>query len=40
MRHYSEVQDAVSSAIEDVLDGVTTPERAAIATAALLARLR
>ena len=39
-RHYSEIQDAISLAIEDVLDGVTTPERAAITAAASLARLR
>ena len=38
--YYYEVQDAISLAIEDVLDGVTTPERAAITAAASLARLR
>lgn len=39
-RHFAEIQDVISIAIEDVLDGATTPERAAITAAAALARLR
>ena len=40
LRGYSEVQAALVRAIEDVLDGVTTPERAAVSAAAMVARLR
>jgi len=40
MRGYSLVQEAIERAIEDVLDGVTTPERAAVAAAAMMLRLR
>lgn len=39
-RYFAEIQDIISIAIEDVLDGATTPERAAITAAASLARLR
>ncbi len=37
---YPEVQGALTRAIEDVLDGVATPERAAVSAAAMVARLR
>jgi ABC-type glycerol-3-phosphate transport system substrate-binding protein len=40
LREYAQVQDAVAVAIEDVLDGVSTPERAAVTAAAMLTRLR
>ena len=37
---YSVVQESVARAIEDVLAGLTTPERAAVSAAATVARLR
>jgi ABC-type glycerol-3-phosphate transport system substrate-binding protein len=40
VRDYPEVQAAIMRAIEDVLGGVATPERAAAAAAAAVARLR
>lgn len=40
MRDYVKIQEAIVGAIEDVLDGVSTPERAAVAAAATVQRLR
>lgn len=40
MRGYSQVQPAVMRAIQDVLDGIATPERAAVTAAAMIARLK
>jgi len=37
---YAAIQTAVTRAIEDVLDGLATPERAAVAAAATVVRLR
>ena len=38
--YYSRLQTIIVRAIEDVLDGVSTPERAAVTAAAMAARLR
>jgi len=40
VRGYPQIQDAIVQAIEDVLDGVATPERAAVTAAAMILRLR
>jgi len=40
LRGYSHIQEAVLRAIQDVLDGVATPERAAITAAAMILPLR
>jgi len=40
LAYYTRLQTIVTRAIEDVLDGVSTPERAAVTAAATVARLR
>ena len=40
LKDYGAIQAAVVRAIEDVLDGLATPERAAITAAASVMRLR
>jgi ABC-type glycerol-3-phosphate transport system substrate-binding protein len=40
VNHYAQLQDIITRAIEDVLDGVSTPERAGNQVAAEIARLR
>jgi len=40
LSYYTGLQSIIIRAIEDVLDGVSTPERAAVTAAAMVARLR